>query len=60
MKIILPKASKGLKFDLVFTVDMNDFDVEMLCLAFSTWFEQKGGASGSLLIRNFTKSTSAA
>jgi hypothetical protein len=30
MKIILPKASKGLKFDLVFTVEMNDFDVEML------------------------------
>lgn len=25
MKIILPKASKGLKFDLVFTVEMNDF-----------------------------------
>jgi len=30
VKIILPKASKGLKFDLVFTVDLNDFDVEML------------------------------
>lgn len=30
MRILLPKASKGLKFDLVFTIDMNTFDVEML------------------------------
>jgi hypothetical protein len=30
MKIKLPKSLKGLKFDLLFTIDMNDFDVEML------------------------------
>jgi hypothetical protein len=30
MRILLPKASKGVKFDLLFTIDMNDFDVEML------------------------------
>ncbi len=30
MKIKLPKPLKGLKFDLLFTIDMNDFDVEML------------------------------
>ena len=30
MRILLPKASKGIKFDLLFTIDMNDFDVEML------------------------------
>lgn len=30
MRILLPKASKGVKFDLLFTLDMNDFDVEML------------------------------
>jgi hypothetical protein len=30
VRILLPKASKGVKFDLLFTIDMNDFDVEML------------------------------
>lgn len=30
MRILLPKSSKGLKFDLVCNLDMNDFDVEML------------------------------
>lgn len=30
MKIILPEAAKGFKFDLLYTIDMNDFDVEML------------------------------
>jgi hypothetical protein len=30
VRILLPKASKGIKFDLLFTIDMNDFDVEML------------------------------
>ena len=28
MSIILPKPSKGIKFDYVFSIDMNDFDVE--------------------------------
>ena len=30
MKISLPEAAKGFKFDLLYTIDMNDFDVEML------------------------------
>lgn len=30
MKIILPRASRGYVFDRLFTVEMNDFDVERL------------------------------
>jgi hypothetical protein len=30
VRILLPKASKGIKFDLLFTIDVNLFDVEML------------------------------
>ena len=46
MKIILPKASKGLKFDLVFTVDMNDFDVEMLLPSLFHLIRTKGRRVG--------------
>ncbi len=41
MSIILPKPSKGIKFDYVFSIDMNDFDVELLLPALSISFGQR-------------------
>lgn len=46
MRILLPKASKGVKFDLLFTVDMNDFDVEMLLPSLFHLIRTKGRRVG--------------
>jgi hypothetical protein len=46
MSIILPKPSKGIKFDYVFSIDMNDFDVEMLLPALFHLIRTKGAPIG--------------
>ena len=47
MRILLPRASKGVKFDLLFKVDMNDFDVEMLLPSLFHLIRTKGRRVGT-------------
>lgn len=47
MRILLPRASKGFKFDLLFTIDMNDFDVEMLLPSLFHLIRTKGRRVGT-------------
>lgn len=53
MRILLPKASKGIKFDLLFTIDMNDFDVEMLLPSLYHLVRTKGRRVGTPVDPNF-------
>ena len=46
MKFILPEAAKGFKFDLLYTIDMNDFDVEMLLPMLFHMVRTKGNPVG--------------
>jgi hypothetical protein len=46
MSILLPKPSKGIKFDYIFSIDMNDFDVEMLLPALFHLIRTRGAPIG--------------